>query len=236
VLSNAQVRSGSYGHGCDFAGPGAVRPPDTKNPEKGPGHVHSPDAAAEEEPPAAELAGRDRRGGRRDRRRLVGCSALVGHALNQAANPNSAAAGRRRAHAGAASSPASSSPATLQLGESADISQNGTGAATIVISQPAISSQPAGVFSQGPQNGFFVSVHVTANATADGFGINPLDFYALSGSTHYDEGDGNAFEGPNSADELRRPRSTRASPPAAGCCSTCRRVVAIRPGRLPPRT
>jgi Domain of unknown function (DUF4352) len=71
-----------------------------------------------------------------------------------------------------------------------------------VLREPAVSTQPTDEFSQGPQNGYFVSVHVTVNATADGFDIDPLDFYALSGTTHYDEGDGNAFEGPDNANEL----------------------------------
>jgi hypothetical protein len=137
---------------------------------------------------------------------LVGCSALVGHALNQAANPNSASVGQAQPHAGTSSndtsSPAPSGPVTLQLGESADISQNGSPAAIIVLSQSAVSTQPADEFSQGPQNGYFVSVHISVNATADEFDVNPLDFYALSGTTHYDEGDGNAFEGPDNANEL----------------------------------
>ncbi|HET9896747.1 MAG TPA: hypothetical protein VFQ44_17590 [Streptosporangiaceae bacterium] len=143
---------------------------------------------------------------------IVGCAAIVGTALNQAANPNSVPS-RNSAQAGTsgtapaspADTPAPSGPVVLQLGDSASISQDGTDAATIVLDKRVIASGPVDQYSDGPQNGYFVAIHITATGVpglTSGFDINPLDFYALSGSTHYDEGDGNAFEGPHNGSEL----------------------------------
>ena len=139
----------------------------------------------------------------------AGCTALVGSALTNAARPNSVSpthpASQGGAVSGAASSPSPSGPVELSLGDPASVSQDGTDAATVIIGRREVSSHPAGQFSDGPQNGFFVAVHITVRASAglsDGFDINPLDFYALSGHAHYDEGDGNAFEGPRSNGEL----------------------------------
>jgi len=139
---------------------------------------------------------------------VAGCAALVGSAADHIANPNSVAsqANAGNSHpAGVVSTPPPSGPVELQLGDSASISQNGTDAATIVVGRLATSAQPVDSFSEGPQNGYFVAVHVTATGAAgltNGFDINPLDFYALSGTTHYDEGDGNSFEGPHNSAEL----------------------------------
>lgn len=143
---------------------------------------------------------------------IVGCTAIVGTALNQAANPNSVSSGNSAqtgalgsSPASAADTPAPSGPVTLQLGDPASISQDGADAATITLKRRVISSQPVDQYSEGPQNGYFVAIRVNATGAASlttGFDINPLDFYALSGSTHYDEGDGNAFEGPHSSAQL----------------------------------
>ena len=138
----------------------------------------------------------------------TGCAALAGNVLNQAANPNSVSTSQAAPSSGTAStasSPAPSGPVALQLGVPASISQNGAAAATVVISDPIVSSQPVDQYSDGPQNGYFVAVRVRASAVSgltDGFDINPLDFYALSGRAHFDEGDGNAYEGPHNAAEL----------------------------------
>jgi len=136
----------------------------------------------------------------------VGCAAIAGSALNSAANPSSVSSSHAASPpSGGTSSAAPSGPVELQLGTPASISQNGTDAATVVIGDPVVSSQPVDQYSEGPQNGYFVAVHVRASAAAgltDGFDINPLDFYALSRSSHYDEGDGNAYEGPHNAAEL----------------------------------
>lgn len=139
----------------------------------------------------------------------VGCTALVGSALTTAARPNSVSATHAASHAGTPSatpsSPTPSGPVKLALGDPASVSQDGSDAATIVIGSREVSSQPIDEFSDGPQNGYFIAVHITVRASAnltDGFDINPLDFYALSGHAHFDEGDGNAFEGPRGNGEL----------------------------------
>jgi hypothetical protein len=139
---------------------------------------------------------------------LAGCAALLSSAANQAANPNTVSSQRpagATASGGTASTPAPAGPTELRLGDSASISQDGASAATIILSKKVISSQPVDQFADGPQNGYFVAIRVDVSADPSlttGFDINPLDFYALSGSTHYDEGDGNAFEGPHNGAEL----------------------------------
>jgi hypothetical protein len=138
----------------------------------------------------------------------VGCAAIVGSTLNTAANPDSISS-HGAAHTGsrssAAGSAAPSRPAELRLGDSALINQDGTDGATVMLTTRSVSSQPADQFSDGPQNGYFVAVRIKVNAVdglTSGFNINPLDFYALAGRAHYDEGDGNAYEGPYSEAEL----------------------------------
>jgi hypothetical protein len=139
---------------------------------------------------------------------LAGCAALVGSTVSNAANPNSIST-HSRAHtdspASVADSATPSGAAELQLGDTALISQDGTDGANIVLTTRVVSSQPADQYSDGPQNGYFVAVRVRVNAVnglTSGFNINPLDFYALSDSIHFDEGDGNAYEGPHNAAEL----------------------------------
>ena len=138
----------------------------------------------------------------------VGCAAMVGSTLTTAANPDSVSS-HSAAHTGPRSSldgsAAPTRPAELRLGGSALINQDGTDGATITLTTRAVASQPADPFSDGPRNGYFVAVRITVNAVdglTSGFNINPLDFYALTGSAHYDEGDGNAYEGPHSEAEL----------------------------------
>jgi hypothetical protein len=138
----------------------------------------------------------------------VGCAAIVGSTLSTAATPDSVSS-HSAAHTGSRSSldtsAAPSRPAELRLGDSALINQDGTDGATIILTTRSVSSQPADQFPDGPQNGYFVAVRIKVNAVdglTSGFNINPLDFYALSGRAHYDEGNGNAYEGPHSEAEL----------------------------------
>jgi hypothetical protein len=138
-----------------------------------------------------------------------GCAALVSSAANQAANPVAASASSRGPGATTPASPPASSapagPASLPLGDPASVSQDGSDAATVVLDRKAISEHAADAYSDGPQNGYFVAVHVSVTGAAgltSGFDINPLDFYALTGSTYYDEGDGNAYDGPEASADL----------------------------------
>jgi hypothetical protein len=137
----------------------------------------------------------------------VGCAAMVGSALTTAASPDSVSS-HGAVHTGSRSSldgsAAPTRPAELRLGGSL-INQDGTDGATITLTTRAVASQSADPFSDGPRNGYFVAVRTTVNAVdglTSGFNISPLDFYALTGSAHYDEGDGNAYEGPHSEGEL----------------------------------
>jgi hypothetical protein len=138
----------------------------------------------------------------------VGCAAIVGSALSTAATPDSVSsngAAHTASRSSAVGSAAPSRPTELQLGGSALIDQDGTDGATVILATRSVSSQPTDQFSAGPQSGYFVAVRIKVNAVdglTSGFNINPLDFYALTGSAHYDEGDGNAYEGPHSEAEL----------------------------------
>ena len=138
----------------------------------------------------------------------VGCAAMVGSALTTAASPDLVSS-HSAVHTGSRpsldDSAAPTRPAELRLGGSALINQDGTDGATITLTTRAVASQPADPFSDGPRNSYFVAVRITVNAVdglTSGFNINPLDFYALTGNAHYDEGDGNADEGPHSEAEL----------------------------------
>lgn len=143
---------------------------------------------------------------------IAGCAAMVGGALDNAANPDSVSGHRPpvastqdSAPSGVADTPAPAGPVRLRLGDSASITQDGADAATIVLGSRVVLSQPVDQYSDGPQHGYFVAIRVHATGAASltgGFDINPLDFYALTSSAHYDEGDANAYEGPHNGAEL----------------------------------
>ena len=105
-------------------------------------------------------------------------------------------------------SPTPSGPAMLTMGETEIIGSNDTGATEgiIVVGSRVVSTQPADSYGSAPKHGYFVIV--TARATADqgytdGFDVSSSDFYALSGGSHYDEGDGNSYSAlSDSGDEL----------------------------------
>ena len=133
---------------------------------------------------------------------VVALAVGLGSAANHAANPNSAAstppaATSQPATPSEPATPAPAGPASLAMGDPATINTGDTLSATVVVSHPVTSSQPADpTYGSRPQNGYYVVV--TATATADqsyngGFDINPLDFYALSGGSHYGEDNGNAY-------------------------------------------
>ncbi len=91
---------------------------------------------------------------------------------------------------------APSGPKMLAMGDSVSITTGGTPSATITVSSPYVTTRPANQYGSAPQNGYFVTV--TVKVTADqaytsGFDINPFDFYALSGGTHYEWISGNAI-------------------------------------------
>ena len=92
------------------------------------------------------------------------------------------------------------------MGDSEDVAQAGNPAASITLSSPAVFTQPANQYGEAPQNGYFVTVHasVTADASfANGFSINPDDFYALVNGVHYGWDSGHAmFALPNATSEL----------------------------------
>jgi hypothetical protein len=67
------------------------------------------------------------------------------------------------------------------------------------------STRPADEYGSAPQYGYFLTVQVRAMAVAsyrNGFDIGPIDFYALVGSSHFEEGNGNALDAPGADREL----------------------------------
>ena len=132
---------------------------------------------------------------------IVGIVAAIGSSANNAVNPNHVATS---APAAPASSQASTptGPAMLNQGEPASITQNGSNAAIVTVTSVNTSTTPADQYGSNPQNGYFVVANVsvaTDPSFSQGFSINPLDFYALNGSTQYSESNGNAYDALGSA-------------------------------------
>ncbi len=78
-----------------------------------------------------------------------------------------------------------------------EITTDGTPSATVTVSRLVLSTQPADAYGSAPQNGYFVTVRVTATADqgcSGGFDIYSGDFYALSGGSHFSEGGGNSYD------------------------------------------
>jgi len=100
------------------------------------------------------------------------------------------------------------SPASnvAQVGDTMTITQDGQDAADITITRVSVTTQPADPeFGEPPQNGYYVTAHVKVVVRQDftgGFDISSQDFYAKRGSTHYEEGNGNAFEAPGNGRDL----------------------------------
>jgi hypothetical protein len=136
---------------------------------------------------------------------IVGIVAAVGSGVNNALNPNQVATSAPAAPASsqASTQPAPTGPAMLSIGGQAQITENGSNAATVTVTSARSSRTPADPqFGSGPQNGYFVVVKVSVAADpafTQGFDINPLDFYVLNGSTQYSEGNGNSFDALSSA-------------------------------------
>lgn len=140
---------------------------------------------------------------------IVGITAAIGNNVNNAVNPNHASTSASNASSAggtSASTPPPAAPAMLSQGEPASITQGSSNAANVTVTSVNTSTTPADQFGSSPQNGYFVVANVTVtvdSSFAQGFDINPLDFYVLNGSTQYSEGNGNAYDGlSDSASEL----------------------------------
>jgi hypothetical protein len=177
------------------------------------------DGGAGARTPAA-TAGLVRRGGLVALALAVVLLAVVGLSACSAASPRSttapgtatAAASPKTPSAATTTPPSPSTPSPaapsgpemLAMGESEIIATDGTPSATITVSSPAVTTQPADQYGSAPQNGYFVTVTVKVTADqayTDGFDINPLDFYALSGGRHFDWDSGNAMFALASSDQ-----------------------------------
>jgi hypothetical protein len=87
----------------------------------------------------------------------------------------------------------------LTPGQSASVNVGGSDqtAATITVESATLTTHPAQSFGSAPAKGHFVIVQVKATCDpsyTDGFSINSLDFYDLVNGTHYDSGNGNAYD------------------------------------------
>jgi hypothetical protein len=140
---------------------------------------------------------------------IVILAAALGNAANKAANPITAAS--TPAATAPASTPADTSapadtsppvpsgPAVLAMGDTETLGSNDTGATegTATVSHAVIATQPADQYGSAPKNGYFVIVTVAATADqgyTGGYDVYSGDFYALSGGSHYGEGNGNSYD------------------------------------------
>lgn len=95
--------------------------------------------------------------------------------------------------------PAAGQGNVLAVGKTMTVTSDGTPAADLTITSVENSTRPVDEYSSAPKNGYFVTAHVTVKALSSytaGFDIYSGDFYAVVKGTHYEEGNGNAFEGP----------------------------------------
>jgi hypothetical protein len=94
----------------------------------------------------------------------------------------------------------------LAVGETDVITQDGKDAAYITVTRVSVTTVPADPeFGSAPQNGYYVTAHVgvrTLDNFTGGFSLYSGDFYAKSGSQHFDEGDGNAYDAPGNGQEV----------------------------------
>jgi cytoskeletal protein RodZ len=109
---------------------------------------------------------------------------------------SSAVASPAAAPSSAMASPSPSGPVMLSVGDTAHFTQTSdqgnTAQASVTVTSVKATTQPGNPqFGESPQNGYYVIASVTVS-TSGTFDTNPLDFYTLVNSAHYDEGNGNA--------------------------------------------
>jgi hypothetical protein len=88
------------------------------------------------------------------------------------------------------------------IGTAEEFTQSGVPALTITPYAPVIATGPIDMYSDGPQNGYFVSFKLVAAGLTDNTEVDSTEFYVKQGADRYDEGDGNAYEGPHAGSEL----------------------------------
>ncbi len=157
---------------------------------------------------------------------VVALAIGLSSAANHAANPNSAST--PSATAQPSSQPATSNPVTpapntpamLAQGDPASITTGGSASATVTVTSVTTSRTPADQqYGSNPQNGYYVVANIAVSADpsfTQGFDINPLDFYALNGTTQYTEGSGNAYFALSSASQELSPATLGAGQKTSG--------------------
>jgi len=103
------------------------------------------------------------------------------------------------------SSPPATTPETLRIGQAATVTMDGTDAAKLMVVSVKASTRPADEYGSPPQHRYFLTVEVRATAlpsNSNGFDIGAIDFYALLGGSHFEEGNGNALDAPGADNEL----------------------------------
>ncbi len=126
-------------------------------------------------------------------------TAALSSAVNHAANPvarHSTSAVPTQSYDTPA--PAQTGPDMLTAGQAETIADDSnTTIGTVTVESARVTTWPAQAYGSKPANGYFVVVHVTAAADpayTSGWDINELDFHALARGTHYDSGNGNAYD------------------------------------------
>src|SRR6266568_119037 len=103
------------------------------------------------------------------------------------------------------SSPPATTPETLQIGQAATVTMDGTDAAKLMVVSVKASTRPADEYGSPPQHRYFLTVEVRATAlpsNSNGFDIGAIDFYALLGGSHFESDNGNALDAPGADNEL----------------------------------
>lgn len=132
---------------------------------------------------------------------VVVLSVALSNSANKALNPVStapSAPSTPSAASASATTPSSSGPQQLALGQSASFVDNNTGGTIGSISVTATTTtKPADPsFGQPPVNGYYVIVTITAKCNSgytQGWDTNALDFYALVNGSQYQWLDGNSM-------------------------------------------
>jgi hypothetical protein len=121
------------------------------------------------------------------------------------------------------SPPPTDTPAKLAVGQTLSVTSEGTPAADVTVTKLDYYTGPADEYSEGPKNGYLVVAHVKVKVYkhyTDGFDISSSDFYATAKGIHYDEGNGNAFEAPQSDEQLEATNLNAGEIGQGRCCST----------------
>jgi hypothetical protein len=103
-----------------------------------------------------------------------------------------------------APAPAQTAPTALAVGQAATLQDTSSGQAIgmVTVKSAQVTTQSADGSGNAPANGYYIVVHVSATADSSytsGWSVSESNFYDLVNSSHYSNGNGNAFDALTSA-------------------------------------